>query len=82
MTPTPPGMPWTGSVGLGVGERPVGGSGDSVCVTIISPHGGVAGTSAVDAAIEADLTTNDALGDQFKAAFNLQAPAMPEALKV
>ena len=76
---TPGGMPRMGPGGVG-DERRATGLGGSVRVTV-SPHGGVADVSSVNAAIEADITTNDALGGLFKAAFNLPAPAMPEGLK-
>lgn len=77
MTPMPTGMPRAWLAGAGVGGRPAAGLGDAVRVTV-SPHGGVGDVSSVGAAIEADITTNDALGVQFEAAFCLPAPAMPE----
>ena len=72
-------MPGAGLAGVGVGGRPATGLGDAVRVTV-SPRGGVGDVSSVGAAIEADLTRSDALGAQFKAAFTLPPPAMPEAL--
>lgn len=80
MTPLSAGMPGAGLAGVGVGGRPATGLGDAVRVTV-SPHGGVGDVSSVGAAIEADVTTGDALGVQFDAAFCLPAPPMPEALK-
>ena len=80
MTPMSAGMPGADFVGAGVGGRPAVGFGDAVRVTV-SPRGNVAGASTVDAAIEADITTGDALGVQFEAAFNLPPPPMSEELK-
>ena len=80
MTPMSAGMPGAGLAGAGVGGRPAVGLGDAVRVTV-SPRGGVGDVSSVGAAIEADITTGDALGVQFEAAFNLPPPPMPEALK-
>ena len=80
MTPMSAGMPGAGLAGVDVGGRPATGLGDAVRVTV-SPRGGVGDASAVDAAIEADVTTGDVLGAQFKAAFTLPPPAMPEGLK-
>ena len=77
MTPMSAGMPGAGLAGAGVGGRPATGLGDAVRVTV-SPRGGVGDVSSVGAAIEADITTGDALGVQFEAAFSLPAPAMPE----
>ena len=80
MTPMSAGMPGAGLAGAGVGGRPATGLGDAVRVTV-SPRGGVGDVSSVGAAIEADITTGDALGVQFKAAFNLPPPPMSEELK-
>lgn len=78
MTQMPVGMPGM-EPGGGIGEHRATGLGDSVRVTV-SSRGGVGDASAVDASIEADITTGDALGVQFEAAFNLPAPAMQEGL--
>lgn len=77
MATMPPGSVPVGEVG--VGRRAIG-FGDSVRVSV-SSRGGIGDASSVDAEIEADITTSDALGDQFKAAFKLPAPAMPEVIE-
>ena len=74
--PQPPAMtPGAGAVGAGCAARRAEGLGESLRVSV-NPYG----TAEVDAAAEADITRDDAIGGLFKYVFNLQAPPF-EGLK-
>ena len=80
VTQTSAWKPGAGLAGVDVSGRSAGRFGDSVRVTV-SPRGGVAGDSSVDAAVEADITRSDQIGRWCADAFTLSVPAMPELEK-